>query len=107
MSGYKHGNWYCKPANEAEAKEIIARALVSGASHTDRIGKNTCYPNVYEWDYFQYWGVFGGYTCGNSDSFFKDYAGVEYTIAQVREKFPISKSPAGTSASVRREVYTV
>lgn len=32
MSEYKHGNWFCKPANEAEAKEIMDRAVASGAA---------------------------------------------------------------------------
>lgn len=28
MSNYKHGDWYCKPANEAEAREILAPAMI-------------------------------------------------------------------------------
>ena len=35
MSEYKHGDWYCVPANEEEAREIIERAVASGADNRD------------------------------------------------------------------------
>ncbi len=67
---YKHGNWFCKPANEAEAKEIIERAVASGDVDNNRYWAfdAECY-GVYN-------GVVGAYD-----------AGAEYTIEQVREKF--------------------
>ncbi len=70
---YKHGNWFCKPADEAEAKEIIERAVASGAE------------DKYRWDPdIEKFGVVGGIVewCDNCTD-------TEYTIEQVREKFPL------------------
>lgn len=79
MNNYKHGNWYCKPVNEAEAREIIERALESGAKNP-RGWKGTDGAN-------QAYGVFHGFV-----SFDFEFAWVdstEYTIEQVRELFPL------------------
>lgn len=78
MSEYKHGNWYCEQANEAEAKEIIERAVASGAENAGGwIGTSaTCF-----------YGVVNGYVSCNAP---EDYInGNQYTIEQVREKFPL------------------
>lgn len=79
MSNYKHGDWYCDPANEAEAREIIERALASGAELYESVGIN------YYWNSFIGWGVEGGRTL-TSDDWRK---AKPYTIEQVREKFPL------------------
>lgn len=72
MSNYKHGDWYCKPANKAEAREIVERAVASGA--VDR---------VQNWRFGdEHYGVCGGVV--------KNYCiGIKYTIEQLREKFPL------------------
>lgn len=78
MNEYKHGDWYCEQANEAEAKEIIERAVASGAENAGGwIGTSvTCF-----------YGVFNGYVSCNAP---EDYInGNQYTIEQVREKFPL------------------
>lgn len=78
MTKYKHGNWYCKHANEAEAREIIERAVDSGA--TNKGGwKGTAVTYFY--------GVFDGYVYGCAPE--KYINGNQYTIEQVREKFPL------------------
>lgn len=74
MSDYLYGDWYCKPANEAEAKEIIERAMASGANNRHNYCRNsTNYP----------YGVVNG----RID--FGTWKGTRYTIEQVREKFPL------------------
>lgn len=71
MSNYKHGNWYCKPANEAEAKEIVERAVACGAKNSARL--------VYDGhSYGVHKGIVGVYEDGT-----------EYTIDELREKFPL------------------
>ena len=74
MSNYKHGNWYCKPANEAEALEIVERAVASGAKN--KAGwKGNSTRNTY------------GVINGRVD--FGVLDGTEYTITQLRNKFPL------------------
>ncbi len=96
---YKHGNWFCKPANEAEASEIVERAVASGAVDNKR-----------DWVFkAKFYGVYDGVVRAYDE-------GAEYTIEQVRELFPllgegeaaISKSsyakqkyPIGTLVDVR------
>lgn len=84
MNNYKHGDWYCKPANEAEAKEIVERALASGAGLFDSVGDG---PDDSRWDLCEYWGVLRGYT---TIFHIVNYSSnTLYTIEQVREKFPL------------------
>ena len=72
MSEYKHGNWFCKPANEAEAKEIMDRAVASGAKMLIRWSPDDkafgVYDGVVSWD---------------------EEVGTRYTISKLREKFPL------------------
>ena len=76
MSDYEHGNWFCRPANEAEAKEIIERAVASGANNRHGyFGKS----NSTDFPY----GVINGRIE------FGTWKGRRYTIEQVREKFPL------------------
>lgn len=87
MSNYKHGDWYCKPANEAEAHEIVARALVSGAGLFDSIGYGVI---PYPWNLFEGWGVRNNQTfAGSVHDTWAACRAKEYTIEQVREKFPL------------------
>lgn len=76
---YKHGDWYCKPANEAEAREIVDRAMKSGAI------------NSYTWKgsatRFQYGVVNGRVEYGELN-------GTEYTIEELRKKFPLPDEKA-------------
>ena len=74
MSNYEHGNWYCKPADEAEAKEIIERAVASGARNDYGRNGSSCR--------IPYGVAYGCVDCGVTE-------GTEYTIEQVREKFPL------------------
>lgn len=80
---YPHGNWYCKPNNKNETKEIIARAIASGAVIADNLG--------WVWDYYPAWGVFSGAT--NTGSF-RSSSCVKYTIDELRQKFPLPGEPA-------------
>lgn len=80
MSNYKHGNWYCKPANESEAREIVERALESGAEKDETL-KN------YSWDEYGAWGVRNGLTHTQRMDFYRYEDAIEYTIEQVRELF--------------------
>lgn len=76
---YEHGNWFCKPANEAEAREIIERAVASGAK------------NRYDLEGDQlnsrYYGVYGGILTLKHRVYWTDAIGTEYTMQQVRQKF--------------------
>lgn len=69
---YKHGDWYCKPATKAEAREIIERAVASGAVIETQWNPDDCafgvHNGVVSWD---------------------DEYGTEYTIDEVRQKFPL------------------
>ena len=82
MSEYKHGNWYCKPTTKSEAKEIIERALESGARKDETVG-----PLL--WSAYGAWGVYNGRTFTQSVDFYNDQRATEYTIEQVRELFPL------------------
>lgn len=68
---YKHGDWYCKPASKAEAKEIIDRAVASGAENMT----NWCLDAS---NYCVYMGRITAYPKGK-----------EYTIDELRHKFPL------------------
>lgn len=87
MSDYKHDDWYCKPANEAEAKEIVERAVASGAVVCEKPGD----PNIqgtFHWKRLNAWGVINGRTCtGDSGNIFG--SSIEYTIEELRQKFPL------------------
>lgn len=88
MSNYKHGDWYCKPESEAEAREIIERAVASGACSVETVGLARDYE--YALSSFEAWGVNNGITyIGDirADGAFQH--ATEYTIDQVREKFPL------------------
>ncbi len=82
MNSYKHGNWYCKPANEAETKEIIKRAVSSGAKRDETL-------KDYWWSTYGAWGVYDGRTFTQRVNYYRDQNAAEYTIEQVREKFPL------------------
>lgn len=82
MSNYKHGDWYCRPANETEAKEIIERAIVSGAKKDDTLSD-------WSWDAYEAWGVYNGRTFTQKLTFYRNHDSTEYTIEQVRELFPL------------------
>lgn len=89
---YKHGNWYCKPANEEEAKEIVERAVASGAERYETVIGNfqTDYENEYEWNDCDAWGVIDGRTwTGDTSPHGSFKHATEYTITRVRELFPL------------------
>lgn len=78
-------NWYCKPASEAEAVEIVRRAIANGAVVKEvPLGFDfSC--AEFPWDYCAFWGVHDGNT------FTHDVVGDDFkrlTIQQVREQFP-------------------
>lgn len=84
MSNYKYGDWYCRPANEEEAQEIIERAVASGALLKESLRQ-------YSWGLCSAWGVLNGFTHtsdpeNNGDELNK---ATEYTITQIRELFPL------------------
>ncbi len=82
MSNYKHGNWYCKPANESEAREIVERAVASGARLYETLGN-------WDWNDYGAWGVCFGRTHTQKADFYIEIDAIEYTITQVRQKFPL------------------
>lgn len=86
---YKHGNWFCQPANEAEAREIVERAVASGADLHEDIG--AIGDKRYTWSLCSAWGVYNGNTYTSDPENDTDVlnGATEYTIEQVREKFPL------------------
>ena len=81
---YKHGDWFCKPASEAEAREIIERAVASGAVNTMQYNGNT--PRC------DFYGVRNGVVHATDSGYgpeCKPEYGPEYTIAELRQKFPL------------------
>lgn len=76
---YQYGNWFCKPANEAEAREIIERSVASGASN--EVGLSGSGKNYY------CYGVNRGVVFYGSEA--EWVVGTEYSIEQVRELFPL------------------
>lgn len=81
MNSYKHGNWYCKPASKEEAREIIERAVQSGADNPAKwTGDETAYQ-------FYCYGVKNGLVLYGSER--EWVVAIKYTIEQVREKFPL------------------
>lgn len=86
---YKHGDWYCKPANEEEAREIIERAVASGAERYEDVGAGA--GREYRWNLRSTWGVYNGHTCTSVPENDTDVlnGAAEYTIQQVRELFPL------------------
>lgn len=82
MSNYKYGDWYCKPASEKEAKEIIERALVSGAIRSETTV-------LFHWDSYDAWGVMSGRTCTETEISYRHAGATEYTIEELRQKFPL------------------
>ena len=82
MSDYKHGDWFCKPANEAEAFEIIARAVANGARMDETLVD-------WAWDAYGAWGVRRGLTHSQTVGFYRDRSFTEYTIEQVRARLPL------------------
>ena len=55
-------DFYCVPQSEAEAKEIIERAVAHGAELIDRTGVNNPEEEEYLWDVFCAWGAYKGLT---------------------------------------------
>lgn len=99
MNEYKHGDWYCKPANEAEAREIIERAVASGAENIHGFRGNSSRIT---------YGVPDGIIKGEA------YKGDEYTMQKVRELFPLPgeqqeqfKPVAGLVCEVVRNGYVL
>lgn len=84
MNEYKYGNWYCKPANEAEAREIVERAVLNGAVRDECVGD-------LQWDDCDAWGVVDGrtYTGGIGHAGQSFYGKTQYTITELRQKFPL------------------
>src|SRR5690554_2232432 len=88
MSEYKHGNWYCKPANNAEAREIVERAVASGAELYETVGISGI--DKYEWNLLEAWGVIDGRTCtAGADKHGTFRCATQYTIEQIRKLFPL------------------
>lgn len=79
-------NWYCKPASEAEAIEIVRRALANGAVEKDVVSVMAIDGYKYKWDVFSFWGVHDGKTItfGATQS-----AGERLNIQEVRKHFPL------------------
>lgn len=96
---YKHGDWYVKPANEAEAREIVERAVASGAYNK----------YLFAGGGMEYWcyGVRHGLVFYGSEDEWVD--ATQHTIAKVRELFPLpcdhkqakQKYPIGSTVEVR------
>src|SRR5690606_17913726 len=86
MSDYKHGNWYCRPANKAEAREIVERAVARGAKNACRWRGNSIN---------RPYGVIRGRLE------FDTWQGTEYTIEQVREMFPLPGEREDTLPTIK------
>ena len=81
-------NWYCKPASEAEAIEIVERAVANGAvaEEVPRGFNSAC--TEFSWDYCVFWGTYCGKTITHGCTVLHD-PGEQLTIQQVREQFPL------------------
>jgi len=79
-------NWYCKPASEAEAIEIVRRAVANGYAVKEAAsGMGVCGREL-AWDVYSFWGVYDGKTMAHNAP---DGVGEQLTIQQVREQFPL------------------
>ena len=82
-------NWYCKPSSEQEAVEIVARAITNGACLRESVRHSAITSRFwYTWNLCEGWGVIGGTTHALDVCDWGFYDAVEYTIEQVRDKFP-------------------
>lgn len=80
-------DWMCNPASLEEAREIVFRAIDNGATQAE-VPLEEGSPSIsgYTWNLLDLWGVGDGDTLSLDT---EDWDGVVYTIAQVREKFPL------------------
>ena len=88
MSEYKHGNWFCKPASEAEAHEIVERAVASGAERSETPGDRPR-QREYSWNCCDSWGVTNGKTYTAYTDKNEPFCGAtQYTIEELRKLMP-------------------
>ena len=80
-------NWYCKPASEAEAIEIVERAVANGVVAKSIPSGFDFSCDEFSWDYCGFWGAYGGKTITHGCTVLHE-AGEQLTIQQVREQFP-------------------
>ena len=79
-------NWYCKPASEAEAIEIVRRAVANGVAVKEVVSGMGFCGCEFAWDIYSFWGVYDGKTMAHNAP---DDVGEQLTIQQVREQFPL------------------
>ena len=79
-------NWCCKPTSEAEAVEIVRRAIANGAVVKEVPAGFDFAGAEFSWNYCEFWGAYDGKTITH-DGF--DVMGEQLTIQQVREQFPL------------------
>ena len=79
---YLHGNWFCKPKSLTEAREIFQRALESGAEKDETFSD-------WSWNAYGAWGVRNGLTHTQTTGFYREENSIEYTIEELRKKFPL------------------
>lgn len=80
-------DWMCKPASLEEAREIVFRAIDNGATQAEvPLEEGNPSTSGYTWNLLDLWGVGEGDTLSLD---MEDWEGAVYTIAQVREKFPL------------------
>lgn len=84
-------DWYCKPNTEAEAKEIVERAVANGVVSDEVVRGGSLSGDDYPWDLCSHWGVVDGetYTGDAEDTDDAFYNKTELTLEQVREMFPL------------------
>tara|TARA_Y100000296_G_scaffold75117_1_gene94420 strand:- start:206 stop:745 length:540 start_codon:yes stop_codon:yes gene_type:complete len=82
-------NWYCKPSSREKAVEIVARAIANGVESMEVVGTSNGMNNAYSWYLFDGWGVIEGMTRTGDVADWGVYDAIEYTIEQVRERFPL------------------
>ena len=83
-------NWYCKPSSEQEAFEIVERAIANGVESKEVVGaNNSSRDDKYSWNLCNGWGVIANRTFTLDVVDWEASDVIEYTIEQVREKFPL------------------
>tara|TARA_Y100000310_G_scaffold74348_1_gene70479 strand:+ start:14100 stop:14642 length:543 start_codon:yes stop_codon:yes gene_type:complete len=83
-------NWYCTHSSEQEAIEIVERAIANGACLHESVKHSAITSRFrYAWNLCEGWGVTEGTTRTLDVCDWGVYDAIEYTIEQVRERFPL------------------
>lgn len=80
-------DFYCKPANEEEAREIVKRAVAHGAKCHDSLEKGG--KETFDWNDHEYWGALCGLTKCAGSYVYESCNTEHLTIEQLRGCAPL------------------